>query len=141
MKYVCDAGAKTWFRMETAGEATLESQAMSHAVERYFREMYDKADKSYTPAQGLRSIEQSIGRKDYIQKTMPLFLTLRDGDGASLVTAMLPPPGMDERAFRPIIVGPANADPYTAHADAIAALGRHFAMKLDPATCFPYRRR
>jgi hypothetical protein len=141
MKYICDAGPKTWFRLETAGEAALESSAMSHAVDRFFRETYDKALKSYTPAGGLRSIEQSIGRQDFIQRTMPMFLTLRDGEGQALVTAMLPPVGQDERAFRPIIVGPANADPYPAHGDAIAALARHFKMKLDAATCFPYRRK
>jgi hypothetical protein len=141
MKYVCDAGSMTWFRMETAHEAALESTAMGHTVERYFREAYDKALKSYTPPTGLRTIEQSIGRADFIQRTMPMFLTLRGINGEPLVTAMLPPPGLDEKAFRPIIVGPANADPYTAHGDQIAALGRHLKLKLDAATCFPYRRK
>ena len=124
MKYVCDAGTNTWFRMETAHEAALESQAMNHAVERFFRDIHEKVLKSYKPAGGLRAIEQSIGREDFIQLTMPMFLTLRDINGEPLVTAMLPPPGKDERAFRPIIVGPATADPYPAHGDAIAALGR-----------------
>ncbi len=141
MKHVCDAGTKTWFRMETAHEAAAESAAMNHAVERFFRDTYDKVLKSYKPAGGLRAIEQSIGREDFIQRTMPMFLTLRDINGEPLVTAMLPPPGLDERAFRPIIVGPANGDPYPAHGDAIAALGRHFKLKLDAATCFPYRRK
>ncbi len=141
MIYVCDAGTRTWFRIEGSGEAALESQAMNHAVERFFRESYDKTLKSYTPAAGLRAIEQSIGRKDFIHRTMPMFLTLRDANGQPLATAMLPPAGKDERAFRPIIVGPANADPYPAHGDAIAALARHFGLKLEASTCFPYRRR
>ncbi len=141
MKYVCDAGAKTWFRMETAGEAALESSAMAHAVDRFFRETYAKALKSYQPSGTLRAIEQSIGREDFVQRTMPMFLTLRDGNGQALVTAMLPPVGLDERAFRPIIVGPANTDPYPAHGDAIAVLAHHFKFKLDAATCFPYRRK
>lgn len=141
MKYVCDAGAKTWFCMENVHEAAFESIAMNHAVERFFRDCYDKGLKNYKPAGGLRAIEQSIGREDFIQRTMPMFLTLRDAEGQPLVTAMLPPPGKDERAFRPIIVGPANADPYPAHGDAIAALARHFKLKLDAATCFPYRRK
>src|SRR4051812_2033382 len=42
---------------------------------------------------------------------MPIFLTLRDAEGATLVTAMLPPVGQDERSFRPVIVGVANSDP------------------------------
>ena len=46
---------------------------------------------------------------------MPIFLTLRDGEGTALVTAMLPPAGKDERAFRPIIVGASNSDPYPQH--------------------------
>jgi hypothetical protein len=140
MKYVCDAGSRTWFRMETAHEAAYESQAMKHAVERHFREHYDHALKAWKPSAALRTIEQSIGREDFIQRVMPMFLTLRDGEGKSLVTAMLPPPGQDEKAFRPIIVGPSNADPYLAHADAIAALASHLRLTLDPSVCFPYRR-
>ncbi len=39
---------------------------------------------------------------------MPLFLTLRDGEGNALVTAMLPPGGRNRDGFSPIIVGVAN---------------------------------
>jgi hypothetical protein len=53
---------------------------------------------------------------------------------------MLPPGGRDDRSFRPIIVGPANADPYLEEGDAIRALGEHFGMKLERARCYPYRR-
>jgi hypothetical protein len=69
---------------------------------------------------------------------MPLFLTLRDEDGKALVTAMLPPNG--KKGGGCIIVGPANADPYPEHADAIAALGDHFGITLDRGSCYPYRR-
>jgi len=55
--------------------------------------------------------EQEIGLKAHIQREMPLFLTLRDGDGNPLATAMLPPGGKDDRSFRPIIVGPATPIP------------------------------
>jgi hypothetical protein len=34
MQFVCDAPPKTWFRIETEGEAALESRAMDHAVEK-----------------------------------------------------------------------------------------------------------
>jgi hypothetical protein len=47
MQFVCDAGAVTWFRIETAGEALLESRAMNHAVEKYFQDAYDSALQSY----------------------------------------------------------------------------------------------
>lgn len=140
MQYVCDAGTKTWFRIETKAEAALESQAMNHAVEKYFAQTYDEARKSYVPPASLSSIEQSIGLKSHVQRAMPMFLTLRDGEGKALVTAMLPPAGRDERAFRPIIVGVANSDPYQEHADAIRKLAEHFRLTLDPARCFPYRR-
>jgi hypothetical protein len=53
---------------------------------------------------------------------------------------MLPPAGRDDRAFRPIIVGPDNSDPYPEHGAAIGALGEHFGLTLDPARCYPYRR-
>ena len=40
MQYVCDAPkGKTWFRIETEGEAAHESRLMSHAVEKYFRRL------------------------------------------------------------------------------------------------------
>jgi hypothetical protein len=62
-------------------------------------------------------------------------------DGTALVTAMLPRPGATERGFSPIIVGPANADPYSEHADAIDALARHCNLALDRSRCYPYLRR
>ena len=49
MQYICDAGVSTWFRIETAGEATLESQVMNHAVDRYFREAHDKTNSLQNP--------------------------------------------------------------------------------------------
>ena len=140
MQFVCEAPPFTWFRIETEGEAHLESQAMSHAVERYFRQAHEQAAKSYVPPRPLRSIEQSIGRKGHVQRVMPLFLTLRDGEGKALVTAMLPPGGKEDRLFRPIIVGHANADPYSDYGAAISRLGQHYGLKLDAERCYPYRR-
>jgi len=140
VKYVCDApDGKTWFRMETEAEAAAESVAMNHAVEKYFRQEYAKANASFVPASE-RYIEQEIGRKAHVQRAMPQFLTLRAHDGTPLATAMLPPGGQDNPAFRIIIVGPGNADPYPEHDDAIRALGDHFGTELDRARCFPYRR-
>ena len=140
MQYVCDADTATWFRMETVGEATLESKVMEHAVERFFRDAYDKAVQSYAPPKNLAMVEQKIGLKAHVQKSMPRFLTLRDKDGAALVTAMLPPDGMDTRSFRPVLVGASNTDPYPAYGDAIKKLGEHYHLTLDPARCYPYRR-
>jgi hypothetical protein len=140
MKYVCDASAgQTWFRIETEAEAVSESDLMRHAVEKFFRKEQEKATQTYQPVSKV-SFEQEIGLKAHIQREMPLFLTLRDDEGNPLATAMLPPGGNDDRNFRPIIVGMANADPYIAHADAIKALGQHFGITLDRGRCYPYRR-
>ena len=140
MRYICDgAGDKTWFRLETAAEAAAESLAMRHAVERHFCREMDKATKSHQPV-SKTFIEQEIGLKAHIQREMPLFLTLRNSEGAALVTAMLPPGGKEDSAFRMIIVGPDNADPYPEHAAAIEALGRHFGLSLERSRCFPYQR-
>ena len=141
MQYVCDAPPDTWFRLETQAEADAESQLMDHAVDRYFRDAREHAVGRYVPPATARTIEQNIGLKAHIAQTMPMFLTLRDGEGKGLATAMLPPEGEREDYFRPIIVGPGNSDPFVEHADAIAALGAHFGLKLDPVRCFPYRRR
>lgn len=140
MKYICDAGSDTWFRLETEAEATLESQVMEHAVEKYFRQARDLALRSYQPPKELSVIEQNIGLKDHVQRAMPLFLTLRDREGVPHVTAMLPPKGKDDRTFKPIVVGRANGDPYPTHGPAIRKLGEHFGMTLDAARCYPYRR-
>ena len=140
MQYVCDAGPKTWFRLETEGEAERESRDMDHAVEKYFRQSRAQAEQSYVPSPTLARFEQKIGLKDYILRVMPLFLTLRDRAGTPLATAMLPPGGKDDKSFRPIIVGTSNGDPYQEHGDAIALLGAHFKLTLDPVRCFPYRR-
>ncbi len=140
MQYVCDAGAATWFRIETLAEAALESRAMSHAVERYFRDAEETAAKSYTPPPGARLSEQNIGLRAHITRRMPLFLTLRDREGAALVTAMLPPAGAGPANFRPILVGPNNSDPYRDYPGAINLLAQHFDVTLDAARCYPYRR-
>jgi hypothetical protein len=140
MQFVCDGPNGTWFRLETEGEAIQESRLMNHSVEKYFRQAADEAAKSFVPPASMRPFEQKIGLKGHVQKVMPIFVTLRDREGTGLVTAMLPPAGKDERSFRPIVVGPANADPYPKHAEDIRALARHYGLSLDPARCFPYRR-
>jgi hypothetical protein len=140
MRYVCDApNGKTWFRIETEAEAAAESETMRHAVEKYFRKEQEKATASFQPVSKV-SFEQEIGLKAHIQREMPLFLTLRDGEGNPLATAMLPPAGKDDRSFRPIIVGPGNADPYPEEGDAIRALAEQYGMTLERARCYPYRR-
>jgi hypothetical protein len=139
MQYICDApGAKTWFRIETEGEALLESEAMGHAVEKHFRQAQEAATGGYRSS-AVPFIEQNIGLKAHTSRVMPLFLTLRDAEGGALVTAMLPPEGRPNPAFRMIIVGAANLDPYPEHGDAIATLGKHFGLTLDRSHCYPYR--
>jgi len=139
MQFVCDAPNRAaWFRIETEGEALIESEAMRHAVEKYFRRERDSARQSYRPAVSA-FIERDIGLNAHVLKTMPLFLTLRDSEGTALATAMLPPQGKDDSAFRTIIVGPANGDPFGAHGEAIAALSKHFGLSLTRERCYPYQ--
>jgi hypothetical protein len=140
MKFVCDApGRKTWFRIETEGEATSESEIMKHAVEKYFRRERDKAVAAYRPASAA-FIERDIGLNAHVQATMPWFLTLRDSEGNALATAMLPPGAKDDSSFRIIIVGAANSDPYPVEGEAIAALAAHVGIALEHDRCFPYAR-
>lgn len=140
MRYVCEApGGKTWFRIETEGEAVAESETMRHAVEKYFRKEQEKAVQSFQPVSKV-FFEQEIGLKAHVQREMPLFLTLRDEDGNPLATAMLPPNGREDRNFRPIIVGIGNADPYPEQGEAVRSLGQHFGMPLERSRCYPYRR-
>ena len=91
MEYVCDApGDRTWFRLMHEGEAALESEVMRHAVEKYFRREWAKAAESYKPLTSVY-IEQDIGKGSHILREMPLFLTLRNDEGAPLVTARRTP--------------------------------------------------
>ena len=140
MEYVCDAAPFTWFRLTTEAEATQESKVMEHAVEKYFRQARDQATKAYVPPKTGLYIEQNIGLKDHIKRSMPLFLTLRDNTGKPLVTAMLPPRAREDKGFRPIIVGKGNGDPYGTFAPAIRKLGEHYKLSLDASRCYPYRR-
>ncbi|MEE1654719.1 hypothetical protein VB618_00800 [Microvirga sp. CF3062] len=138
MQYICDApGSTTWFLIETEGEAALESDAMHHAVEKHFHQAWESAERSYRPTSS-SFVEKNIGLKAHVQRAMPLFLTLRDAEGQALVTAMLPPGGRHEPAFRIIIVGPENSDPYIDHAEAIRKLGEHFGLSLERSRCYPY---
>jgi hypothetical protein len=140
MQYVCDApNGKTWFRIETEGEAEHESRLMNHTVEKYFRREREKLVEAWRHDRP-NTIERDIGLEAHVQREMPLFLTLRDGEGNALATAMLPPGGKDRGGFRIIIVATANADPYPQHDAAIAALGTHFGLLLDRERCFPYGR-
>jgi hypothetical protein len=138
MQYVCDApGQKNWFKIETESEAALESDIMRHAVEKYFRQAWDSAASSYQSTSS-PFIERDIGLKPHVQRTMPMFLTLRDAEGSALATAMLPPGGGQDPTFRIIIVGPENQDPYPDHEGAIRKLGEHFGLTLSRDRCFPY---
>ena len=139
MQYVCDApGGATWFRIESEAEAEAEAALLGHAVDRLFRRFAAAARESYRAPSGAASFEQAIGLKDHIARVMPVFLTLRADDGEGLATAMLPPLGRERARFKIIIVGPANCDPYLAHADAIAALSAHYGLMLEREFCFPY---
>ena len=138
MQFICDApGQKTWFRIDTEGEAALESALMEHAVEKYFRQAWEAATGSYKPVSS-SFIERDIGLKSHIQRSMPLFLTLRSAEGSALATAMLPPGAQPDTPFRIIIVGPENRDPYPDHEDAIRKLGEHFGLTLNRDRCYPY---
>lgn len=138
MKYICDAPERrTWFRIETPGEAAIESETMRHAVEKFFLREYERASQSYQPPVAA-FIERDIGLAAHIQRVMPVFLTLRNHEGLALATAMLPPLGKEDANFRTIIVGQANADPYAKHAESIAALAKHYGLALDRQLCFPY---
>lgn len=140
MQYVCDApDGKTWFRLEDEMEADMESELMGHAVAKHFLRNREMAARSYQPT-SMVSFEQNIGLKAHLMKRMALFLTLRDGEGNGLVTAMLPPDGKPDPRFQCIVVGPGNADPYDEHGPAIEALAKHFGMSLDRQDCYPYRR-
>ena len=145
MQYVCDAaGQKTWFRIETEAEAARESELMLHAVEKHFRRAQELASQAYKPTPG-PFVEQDIGRAAHVRRTMPVFLTLRDGEGNALATAMLSPPrlqaaGRDGPACSAMVVGPGNSDPYPEHRAAIEDLGRHFGLALDRGRCYPYGR-
>ncbi len=139
MQFVCDApGRRAWFRIETEAEAAAESETMRHAVEKYFRREHAAAVQKYQPT-AANYIERDIGLAAHVQHTMPLFLTLRERDGTPLATAMLPPEGKETDGFRMIIVGPANADPFLGHDEAIQALARHFGLTLTKDLCFPYQ--
>ncbi|MFP6770856.1 MAG: hypothetical protein VCE74_00705 [Alphaproteobacteria bacterium] len=146
MIYVCDGPVgTTWFRIEREVEAEQESVTMEHAVAKHFRRAMDSATASYKPTSTVY-IEQNIGLAAHLQKASPLFLTLRENVGTTLVTAMLPPRSEmqggilaeKQSGFHIIIVGAKNSDPYIDHARAIEILGRHFGLTLDRMDCFPY---
>ena len=143
MRFVCDAaGQKTWFRIETEAEAARESELMRHAVEKHFRRAHEQASQAYRPTPG-PFVEQDIGRAAHVRRAMPVFLTLRDGEGNALATAMLPPEqaaGRDGPTVCPMVVGPGSGDPYPEHGEAIRDLGRHFGLALDRSRCYPYGR-
>ena len=139
MQYVCDApGGLTWFSMETQAEADAETELMRHAVAKYFLRSQEAARRTYRPRQGLAAFERDIGLKDHIMRETPVFLTLRDGAGEALVTAMLSREMRNGQAGQAIIVGAGNSDPYPQFGEAIAALGAHYGTALPRETCFPY---
>jgi hypothetical protein len=137
VRFFCDApGGYAWFRFETEAEA--EAKLMRHAVDKHFARCVEAAKRSYKPPEGA-GIERDIGLKGHIQRSMPRFLALRDGEGGAWATAMIPP----ERprasvVYTIIIVGPGNKDPYPTHAQQIEALATHLSIPLPREKCFPY---
>ena len=74
MRFVCDApDGKTWFQIETEGEAARESDLMNHAVEKHFRQAREHGTTTYVPPSG-SYIEQNIGLKAHLERVMPVFL-------------------------------------------------------------------
>ena len=139
MEYVCDApGKKTWFRIETEGEATMEAEAMRHAVDNHFRHARLQAIAAYRPAATLRLIERDIALGAHVKRAMPQFLTLRDRDGTALATAMLPPAGKDADAYAPTVFGPNRGDAFATEGEAIAALEKHSGVKLQRGTSYAH---
>jgi hypothetical protein len=140
MRFVCDAGEDAWFEIETEAEAALESELMAHAVEKHFCRAYAAARASYVPPLG-PFLEQDIGLKAHIRRTMPTFCTLRGPDGMGLASALLRISPAADTATQAIIVGPSNSDPFPEQGGAIRKLGEHFGIELDRVRCYPYSRR
>ncbi|MBV8630119.1 MAG: hypothetical protein JOZ83_04290, partial [Silvibacterium sp.] len=68
MQYICDAPkGKTWFRIETEGEAAHESLLMNHTVEKYFRHAREKAVQSWR-SERPDAIERDIGLEAHVQR-------------------------------------------------------------------------
>ncbi len=141
MLFICDApDHKTWFAFETEAEAEAESAMMNHAVAKYYHRAISMTKASYRPREGLASIERDIALKGYVARHAPLFLTLRDAEGAGLATAMIPRDRLHEGVDiqGAVIVGPGNADPWPDHTDAISALERHLGVGLPRSHAYPY---
>ena len=83
MRYVCDApGGTTWFQIEIQAEAG----GTSGDEPRRREAAQETAAESYVAPPG-PFFERDIGLKAHVQRSMPIFLTLRDGEGTALVTA------------------------------------------------------
>ena len=136
MQYICDApGKKTWFRIESEGEAMAEAEAMRHSLDYRFRHERAAAIASYKPSDKLRPFERDIGLGAHIARTMPIFLTLRDNEGTPLATAMLPQ-NCSEDAPCASVVGPEYGDAFRAEDAAIDALEKHYGVRLKRGRAF-----
>jgi len=109
---------------------------MRHAVEKYFRRERAAAIAKYHPPATTNYIERDIGLAAHIQRSMPLFLTLREHDGTPLATAMLPPGGVEAAGFRCLIVRTRQQRSLRHHDDAIQALAAHVQLGLTRERCY-----
>jgi hypothetical protein len=132
MQYVCDApGRKTWFRIETDGEALLEAELMRNAIEVQYENARLAAVQTYQPSQRLQSFERNIGLKAHLERSMPIFLTLRDSEGTPLANAMLPPGGRENGLHTTRVVGPNGADAMRFEPEAVKALEKHYNIAIE----------
>lgn len=126
MQFICEApGQKTWFRIETEGEAVDDAEAMRHAMDYRFRHERQLAIRSYNPNTDARTAENGLGA--HLRRTMPIFLTLRGSDGLPLATAIVP---QIAGYYAANVVGPSYTDAYAREQDAIAALEAHLGRSL-----------
>ena len=132
MEYVCDApGRKTWFRIESENEALVESETMRNSIEIQYESARRDAIRKYLPSPRLQSFERDIGLKAHLQRTMPMFLTLRDREGTPLANATLPPCGEYDGSYTGRVIGPNGTDALVSQADAVGALERHFGLAIQ----------
>jgi len=139
MQYVCDAPkGKTWFRIETEGEAAHESRLMSHTVENI-----SAASGRRQSSPGVRSAQRDRARhrpRGPCTARDAAFPHVARQGGQCTGYSDAATGGKDRGGFRIIIVAASNADPYPEQDAAIAALGAHFGLTLDRHRCFPYGR-
>lgn len=123
----------TWHLLETQQECDQEGVVMHHHISMAFRMESLKVRAEYRESI-IPEFQTQDAEERYEFRHRSLFFSLRNAEGKSLVSGMLP---RGTAVGDPVFVAYSNYDPYVEHEVAIVELGKLYGFDLSCGQAYP----